>query len=134
MPNISSTAELKSAIELLEVDHAIKGQLLKEQFYVTYESLKPINVLRRTLKELTSSQYLVNNIPGAIMGLVSGYLSKKLITGGSGNIFRKLLGSILQFGVTNAVAKNSEVIKSTGLTLLQRYLQKKVINSKNRIG
>lgn len=134
MQNINSTAELKNAIELLEVEHALKGSLLKEQFYLTYESLKPINVLKRTLKELTSSAYLIDNIPGTIMGLASGYLSKKLFTGGSGNIFRKLLGSLLQFGVTNVVAKNSESIKSTGLTIFQHFLQKKIMNSKNRAG
>jgi hypothetical protein len=134
MQNINSTAELKYAIELLEVEHVLKGRLLKEQFYLTYESLKPINVLKRTLKELTSSAYLIDNIPGTIMGLASGYLSKKLFTGGSGNIFRKLLGSLLQFGVTNVVAKNSESIKSTGLTIFQHFLQKKIMNSKNRAG
>jgi hypothetical protein len=133
MEKITSVAELKSAIELLEVEHALKGQLLKEQVYLTYESLKPINVLRRTLKELTSSPYLIDNIPGTIMGLASGYLSKKLFTGGSGNIFRKLLGSILQFGVTNVVAKNSDVIKSTGLAIFQHFLQKKIMNSKNSV-
>jgi hypothetical protein len=133
MGKITSVAELKSAIELLEVEHALKGQLLKEQVYLTYESLKPINVLRRTLKELTSSPYLIDNLPGTIMGLASGYLSKKLFTGGSGNIFRKLLGSILQFGVTNVVAKNSDVIKSTGLAIFQHFLQKKIMNSKNSV-
>ena len=133
MGKITSVAELKSAIELLEVEHALKGQLLKEQLYLTYESLKPINVLKRTLKELTSSPYLIDNIPGTIMGLASGYLSKKLFTGGSGNIFRKLLGSILQFGVTNVVAKNSDVIKSTGLAIFQHFLQKKIMNSKDSV-
>ena len=133
MQNINSTAELKYAIELLEVEHVLKGRLLKEQFYLTYESLKPINVLKRTLKELTSSAYLIDNIPGTIMGLASGYLSKKLFTGGSGNIFRKLLGLILQFGVTNVVTRNSEVIKSVGLSVFQHFLQKKVMNSKNSV-
>jgi hypothetical protein len=133
MQSISTTAELKNAIELLEAEQAVKGQLLKEQFYVTYESLKPIAVLRRTLKELTSSQYLVDNIPGAVMGLVSGFLSRKLIVGRSANIFRKLLGSVLQFGVTNVVARKSDAIQSTGLSIFQHYLQKKVLNSKTRV-
>jgi F0F1-type ATP synthase assembly protein I len=84
------------------------------------------------LKEITSSQDLIDNIPGTLIGLASGYLSKKIFTGGSGNIIRKLLGSILQFGITNVVAKNSDVIKSTGLAIFQHFLQKKVMNSKNR--
>jgi hypothetical protein len=133
MQNITTATGLKNAIELLEAEHAIKGQLLKEQFYLTCESMKPINILNRTLKEITSSQYLINNISGTIMGLASGYLSKKIFTGGSGNILRKLLGSILQFEVTNVVAKNSDIIKSVGLSIFQHFLQKKVMNSKNRV-
>jgi hypothetical protein len=133
MQSISSTAGLKNAIEILEAEQAVKGQLLKEQFYITYESLKPITVLRRTFKELTSSQYLIDNIPGAIMGLVSGFLSRKLIVGRSANIFRKLLGSVLQVGVTNVVARKSDSIQSKGLSIFQHYLQKKILNSKTRV-
>ena len=47
MQNITSTAGLKNAIQLLEAEQAVKGQLLKEQFYITYESLKPVNLLKK---------------------------------------------------------------------------------------
>ena len=125
MQNITSAEELRDAIEILEAEQVIKGQLFKEQIILTYESLKPVNLIERTLKEISSSEFLINNIPGTIMGLVSGYLSKKIFTGGSGNIFRKLLGSILQFGVTTVVAKNSDVIKTTGLSIIEHFLRKK---------
>lgn len=125
MQNITSAAELKNAIQLLEAEQGIKGQLLKEQLYITYESLKPVNLLRHTLKEISSSPYLVDNISGTAMGLLSGFLSKKIFVGTSGNLIRKLIGSILQFGVTNAVAHNSDVIKSVGQALLQHFFRKK---------
>jgi hypothetical protein len=125
MQNITSAAELKDAIQLLEAEQGIKGQLLKEQLYITYESLKPVNLLRHTLKEISSSPYLVDNISGTAMGLLSGFLSKKIFVGTSGNLIRKLIGSILQFGVTNAVAHNSDVIKSVGQALLQHFFRKK---------
>lgn len=134
MQSISSIEELQNAIELLESEHTLKTQLLKEQFFLTYESLKPINVLRRTLKEITSSQYLVDDVPGTIMGLASGYVSKKIFTGRSANIFRNLIGSLLQFGVTNLVAKNSNVIKSVGIALLENFIHKKEMKSKKNVG
>ena len=132
MQKITSTAGLKDAIELLEAEHKVKGQLLKEQFFITYESLKPLNVLRRTLKGIASPSFLIDDLPGALMAMASGYLSRKVVIGRSGNIFRKLLGSILQFGVTNLVAKNSETIKSTGISIFQHFLKKKIMNSKSR--
>ncbi|HEY3390219.1 MAG TPA: hypothetical protein VGK38_11645, partial [Prolixibacteraceae bacterium] len=74
MENITSSIELKMAIKRLEVAQDIDGQLLKEQFYVTYESLKPINLLRNTIYEITSSPHLLDSILGTAAGLVSGFL------------------------------------------------------------
>ena len=130
MQNIHSVKELRYAIESLEADQVVKGSKLKEDFFAVSESLRPVNILRSTIRDLTSSQYLVENIPGALMGLASGFLSRKLFIHGSGNIFRKLLGSLLQFGVTNVVAKNSNAIKSTGMAIFEHFLHKKVMNSK----
>jgi hypothetical protein len=105
--------------------------LLKEQLYLTYESLKPVNLIRHTLKEISSSPYLIDNISGTAMGLLSGFLSRKIFVGTSGNLIRKLVGSILQFGVTNVVAQNSDVIKSVGQAILQYFFRKKELNSES---
>lgn len=133
MQNITSTAGLKDAIQLLEVEQGIKEQLLKDQLYLTYESLKPVNLIRNTLKEISSSPYLIDNISGTAIGLASGFLSKKIFVGASGNIIRKLIGSILQFGVTNIVARNSDIIKSVGQAIFQHFLHKKELNSRSRV-
>lgn len=125
MQNITTIAELKNTIQLLEVEQAINGELLKEQFFLTYESLKPVNILKNTLKDIISSPYLTANIVDASIGLVTGFLSKKIFIGTSGNIIRKLLGTLLQFGVTNVVAKHPDPIKSVGQYILHKILPKK---------
>ena len=130
MQNITSAAGLKDAIQLLEVEQATKGQLLKEHFYLTYESLKPVNLLKGTLNDISSSPYLIDNILGTAMGLATGYLSKKILIGASSNKFRKLIGSILQFGVINFVAQHSDTIKSFSRVIFQHFLRKKELNSK----
>jgi hypothetical protein len=125
MQSITSSEELRNAIQLLEVEQGIKGRQLKEQLHITYESLKPVNLLRNTLKEISSSRYLIDNISASAIGIASGFLSKKIFVGTSGNAFRKLFGSILQFEVTNLVSQNSEVIKSFGQYLYQYFFRKK---------
>ena len=125
MQNITSAAELKDAIQLLEAEQSIKGQLLREQLFLTYESLKPVNLLRNALKEISSTPYLIDNISGTAMGLLGGFLSKKIFVGTSGNLIRKLFGSVLQIGVTNLVTQNSEIIRSVGQALIQHFFQKK---------
>ena len=114
MKTKSSTTWLKKEIQLLKEEHALKGKLLIKQFHLTYDSLKPVNLLKSTINDVTTSPYLMDNIIGTSVGIATGYLSKKIIVAGSDSKFRKLLGSILQFGITNLVAKNPEAIKSFG--------------------
>ena len=125
METITSVVSLKNAIQLLEAEQTVKGIILKEQFQLTFESLKPINILKNTLKEVSSSPLLIDNILGSVVGLATGYLSKKIVVGASGNIFRNMLGSILQFGVTNVVSRHPEGIKSIGQSIFQLLFRKK---------
>jgi hypothetical protein len=132
MQNITSVVELKNAIGLLEVERDTRGELLKEQFYHAYESLKPVNLLKNTLHDISSSPFLIDNILSTAMGIASGFLTNKIFVGKSGNVVRNLLGSILQFGVTNVVAQHPDSIKSLGEVIMQFFLRKKGTNSKQQ--
>ena len=124
MEKITCAAEIKIAIQNLEFEREIQGQLLKEQFLITFESLKPINLIKNTLHEITSSPYLIDNLLGAVTGMVGGYLSRVLTVGASNNLFKKIAGSILQFGVTNVVANHSDIIRMIGNFISQKFLHK----------
>ena len=132
MQNISSKAGLKEAIRLLEFEHAEKGGQLVAQFHQTYESLKPVNLLRSTLVDISSSPSLISSILGTTVGLATGYLSKKMAVGASANLFRKLFGTIMQISVTHIVAQHPQTIKSIGQFVLQYILRKKESNSKRQ--
>lgn len=125
MQNITSAIGLKDAILLLETDKRVKEMLLKEQFRLTYETIKPFNLIKHTLKDISSSPYLIDNILGTTVGIATGFLSNKLFVGASVNIIRKIVGSALQFGVTNVVAKHPDSVKSLGQTLLKFFHRKK---------
>lgn len=128
MSSITNISELKDAIQVLETEQVLKRELLKEQFYITYESFKPVNLLKNTLKDIATSPNLVNNILGATIGLGTGYLSKKIVVGNSGNIFRKLLGFVVQLGVTNVVNQHPDEIRTLGQYILQHLFRKKEMN------
>jgi len=126
MEYITSASTLKNAIQLLEIEQDIAGQLLKKQFYITYESLKPVNLLKSTFHEVISSPHLVDDVIGTGVGLATGFVSKKIVMiGASGNIIRKLLGAVLQLGVTTIVSQHPETVKSIGNFIFQRILRKK---------
>jgi hypothetical protein len=113
---------LNEAIQLLQDKQAEELRLLKEQFYVTYESIKPINLIKSTWREITESPEAKNNLLSNAIGLTAGYLSKKALIGFSHNPVKLIVGSILQFVVSNVAAKHADAIKSTGGSLLQRGL------------
>jgi len=124
METSSSSLLLKNEIQLLEVEKAFQEQLLKEQFYATYENLKPVNLLRSTLSDVASSPFLIDHILSTAVGLATGYLSKKVVVGASGNIFRKLLGFMMEVGVTNSVAQHPDSIRSIGKYIYHHFLNK----------
>lgn len=124
MENINSAAELKLAIQAKQFEHAIQGELLKDQLMLTFDSLKPISLIKNTLNELTSSPYLIENMVSAITGLATGYVSKKIAVGSSHNVFRKIMGSVLQFSITNLIAQHPEVLKNLGQTIIEKIFHK----------
>ena len=125
MQKITSTASLKEAIQLLEAEKAANSKLLKEQFVNTYESFKPISLLRSTLHDISSSPNMVENILGTALGLGAGYLSRSILPGVTAMRFGKLLGPVLQLGVTNFVSKQSGNLRSFGEVMLLRIFRKK---------
>jgi hypothetical protein len=132
MQNITSLAGLKSAIQFLEEERTINGQLLKNQLHLTYESLKPVNILKSALNDAISSPSLINNIVGTAIGLGTGYLSKKLIVGTSANVVKKLIGSVLQVGVTNFIAQHADNIKTYSQFAFQYFFHKNKLNQNSR--
>ncbi len=125
MAKITTPAELKEAIRLLEIEQKVQGDLLKEQFKITYESLKPVNLIGNTIKELTKLPNLKGDLLTTVLSLGAGYLSKKAAVGNTANPLKQLLGTLLQMGVTGLVSKNSDSIRSIASELFSRLLSPK---------
>ena len=113
--------ELTAAILELENRQKEEGIMLKEQFHEVYESVKPINLIKSTFKEAVASQDLREDIVNLSIGLVAGYVTKKLFQGVSDSPTKKLLGTVLQFGITTLIANNPEAIKSLGKGLFKLF-------------
>ena len=125
MQKISSREGLRNAIQLLEIEQNSKGDLLKKQVMLTYESLRHVNIIKNTWKDLFSSSFQGENISGIAAGLTGGYLLKKLFIGRSGNPLKKILGSIIQFGITNIIAQNSNMLKTFVPVFIKLFSGKK---------
>ena len=119
----NQTELLNDAISLLENKRANELKLLKDQFHLVHESIKPINLIKNVLQEVTESSEIKNNIANNTIGLAAGYLTKKAIFGTARNPITKIFGTLLQFAITNFVSKHTDNIKSTGRIILHRFLK-----------
>ena len=98
-------AALKEKILLLEHQQKQELIVLKNQFHDTYESLKPINFLKNTFHEVTSSPDIKNNLLNNAIGIATGFLTKKVLVGASHNPIKRILGTVLEFLIANVVSK-----------------------------
>ena len=119
MHRITSTEALKVAILKLENQQLIDEKSLKDQFFITYESLKPVNVLRTAINEFLTLSDLKEPLIETTAGIITGYLSRILIIRNSKNPFIRMAGIFAQYGITNLISKNSSKI----LRVSARFIQ-----------
>lgn len=112
MNRITTLKELKVAIEYLELKKVTEAAEIKEQVAVVYESLRPVNLIKKTFSNFIEDSDFKNNVLNTSVGIASGYLSKKILVGATHNPIKKLFGTILQMSVTGLVVKNADGIKS----------------------
>jgi hypothetical protein len=125
MSTINSVILLKATIVELEIRKKEQGHIIKEKFYTIKENLKPANIIRNTFDEVATSSKLRSNLLGALVGLGAAYFSRKLVVGKSGNIFRRIIGSALQLGLSAVVAKKPDLLQTLGQTIAKRVFTKK---------
>ncbi len=112
MENKTPLESLRESIFLLEKKQAEHASLLKDQFKITSESLKPINLIKNSIKDFVESSEIKEDLLKTALSIAAGYVSKKLIIGSSQNSFKNMAGSLLQLLITSIVSKNSDEIKS----------------------
>ncbi len=81
---------------------------LKSQFDITFESIKPVNLIKNTFQEVLSATDIKSNILKSILGLVVGYASKRILIGSSQSNIKKVAGTILEFVVANFISNKSK--------------------------
>lgn len=124
MKSKSATETLNEMIVVQKMIYDNDLDLLKKQFHVAYESVKPINLVKNFFHETIASPELKNDFLSKIIGFGTGILSKKLLLGSTHNPVTKVLGTFLEFAVASKVSKHSEMIKRIGGNLFKRFFNK----------
>lgn len=115
----TATAILKREINFLKQKRSDEYKDLKEQLYVTFESLKPINLLKNTFKDVTKSPDIQSGLWRTAIGMFSGFFLKKIVFRSSINPIKILAGVAFQAWTTNLASKNAGKIKHAGVSIFE---------------
>jgi len=125
MQKIRTAAQLKIAIQELELKQFNEWSLLKSELTHTYSNFTPLSLLKNTFREVTASTGFKDDLLGSVIGLAAGYLSKGLIGGGSPKAIRNIAGSLLQVEVSTVIARNFNRIKTISSNIAGLFRRKK---------
>lgn len=125
MKKRNETDSLDELIILYEQKQNSELSLLKEQFHEAYESLKPINLIKNLVHEVTTSTEIKNDIATNAINIVIGLLSKQLLIKDSHSPVKKTIVTIAQFAIATWISKHSTTIKAIGSSLLKQLFNKK---------
>jgi hypothetical protein len=99
MPNITTVAELRKEIQVLEKKHSAQGQLLKKRFDDTVESFKPASLIKSGFS---------GDLLNTAFAMVTGYLSRRILLGSTGKLLNKLIDNVLQYGITALLLRKNQ--------------------------
>ena len=121
---VTNSDELEAAIAELELKAAAQKIDIQETFTAVSENLKPLNLVKNGVRSVFSGEHK-EDILNALIGLGSGFLSRRLILGKSTGIMGKTVGKAIQWGMAGLVSKNAEKIKEKAGELIDRFFKKK---------
>ncbi len=133
MSKVSPNDSLNMSLSLLEQKRAAEFQDLKHQLHMTGESLKPANILKGVVRDITGSTQFRSVLIKAVIGLALGVVAKKLVTNQSHNKTHRAVGNALQYGISFLAADRGNLLKSAGMyaanhiiqTIRERRMQKR---------
>ncbi|MFN3968641.1 hypothetical protein [Flavobacterium sp.] len=129
MKTNNETEELNQLIIEVKAQNNYELAQLKTQFQVAYESLKPVNIVKKIFHDITTAPDIKDNMISNSIGISTGILSKKLVMGNSHNPVRNIMGTVVQFAVANVVSKYTGGFSILAGNLLKNFLNRKRNNT-----
>lgn len=101
---------LKQEIQLLEIRKEKERADFIQHLKVTFDSLRPMNLIRSSLRDFSNAVEVRSGILETILPLLTNFISGRMILRTPGNSFRRIVATVVQVGMTNFTAKYSHAI------------------------
>ena len=113
---------LEDSIRLLEAKRDLELIQLKQGFDEVRESLKPMNIIKETIKKATFSDDVKEGLGKTVLGVASGFLVKNLLFRNTLNPAKLVARGVVQTAAVGLTATNLDKIKLKGAKLLRAIL------------
>jgi hypothetical protein len=121
---IKNSDDLEKAIAELELKAADQKREMEETFTVVTENLKPLNIVRNSVRSVFSPEHR-EDLVNALIGLGTGIVSRKLLLGRAKGLFSKTAGKAVEWGIAGLVSNNAEKIKEKAGAIIDKIFRKK---------
>ena len=119
MTTITTREELRNAIAQLELQQAAQSLALKQELTTAYQSISTASILKTVVSQFVSPPSIAQTLLHTAATMAVGYFSRKQNMGRTGGIFSSVLGSVIEHGLDDAIARNADTIKNVGKNLFQ---------------
>ena len=106
--NIHTAASLALTIETLNTKSDHLKQNIKDSVNSIADHLKPANLIKSGAHSVFNNK---NKIIGTGLGLLAGFIGRRLLVGSGASVFGKTAGKMLQWGITVLVSKNADKVR-----------------------
>lgn len=114
-----ATDKLARDLLLLEAKRSNDWDDLTEEVREGFESLRPINLIKSTVKEMTEAPDIKGGVGKVAIGMATGYLLKKIFFRSSHNPLKNIAATAFQTLATNIATRNSDKIKEGGIDVFE---------------
>ena len=107
---LENAEDLSRAIAELELKASAQKKEIRQTFAVVSENLKPANLVKSGVRSVFSGNHK-EELVNILIGVGTGFLSRKLLLGKPHGFVGKTVGKALQWGMAGLVSKNADRIK-----------------------
>ncbi len=120
---LENAEDLAMAIAELELKASAQKREIKETFAVVSENLKPANLVKSGVRSVFSGNHK-EELMNVLIGVGTGFLSRRLLIGKPRGFVGRTLGKALQWGMAGLVSKNAERIKEKAGEVIDAIFKK----------
>ena len=92
---------LNENIVVLQLKRNQELQELKNQYYTTYDSLNPINLVKNAVVNFATSPGVKTRIIGGVLGFATNFITKKFNLNNSTSPIKKIVGNVINLIASN---------------------------------